>query len=194
MYGQKHIKIERRISMNKLLKLGLAFSIILSTLLGSSIYTSADSGASALPSKDSALHQYYYKLYAPKTQTTFKKLSTATQAISSIKQQNKKLIFYGSVISGGGAFAGLFQTVKNAPYVGTGVRIVSGVGGAMYLVGTYGQVKYDSFKKGSQVKHQLYFKWTNAAKLEYQVKIESWVEYKGKKVSSVKTRYFSKTI
>ena len=181
-------------SVKKLLKFSLVFSLVLSMLFGTSIITSADSGASALPKKESSLHQYYYKLYAPKTQTTYKKFSAATQPISVIKKQNSDLIFYGGMITGGGAFAGLLQTAKNTPYVGAGVRIVSGVGGGMILAGSFGQLKYDKFKKGSQVKHVTYFKWTNAARLEYQVKVKSWVEYKEKKVSKVKTSYFSKKL
>lgn len=179
---------------SKILKSSLVFSLILTMFIGSSNFASADSGESALPPKDSALHEYYYKLYAPKKQKTYKQIETATQPVSQILKENSDLTLYGGALVAGGTLSAQFKAIENLPYVGVGIKVANGVGSAMILTGTFGTVKYRDFVDGSEVKHKLYFKWTNTAKLEYDVKIESWVEYKGKKVSKVKTSYFSKSL
>lgn len=179
---------------NKIFKLSLVFTLVLAMFLGSTNFASADSGNSALPPKDSPLHEKYYKMYAPKTQTTFKLFSTSTQPVDKIVKESSNLMLYGGALAAGGTFAGVIKPIEKIPYVGLGIRVATGTGSAMVIVGTFGQVKYGDFKSGSIVKHKTYFKWTNAARLEYAVKVESWVEYKGTKVSPVKTTNFSKSL
>lgn len=179
---------------NKFLKTNLISTLVLSLLLGSANIANADSGSSALPSKDSALHESYYRLYAPKTQTTFKEFATASQPVANVLKQNNDILLIGGAVTGGGALANIVKGLEKVPYVGTGVRVATGLGGGLVLVGTYGIMSYDDFKKGSIVKHKIYFKWSNAARLEYDVKVESWVEYKGTKVTSLKTTNYSKTL
>jgi hypothetical protein len=194
--GRNYIKEWEMFNMNgnKFLKLSLVFSLILSIFLGSSNIAKADSGVSALPGKDSPLHEYYYKLYAPKSQTTFKAFSTASQPVSKILKESNELIIYGGILTGGGALAAPIKSIEKVPYVGLGIKYVAAVGGAMSIVGGVSYLSFNDFKKGSVVKHKTYFKWTNTARLEYAVKIESWVEYKGLKVTGVKTTNFSKSL
>ncbi|MGX8237406.1 hypothetical protein [Exiguobacterium undae] len=174
------------------LKSSLICSVILSSVLSFSHTASADSGESTLPKKDP--NSYYYKLYAPKSQTSYKQFSTAIQKVSDIKKDNSKLLMYGGIVSGGGAFGSSIKAIENVPYVGTAVRVATGTGGVMTVVGGFGQIKYSKFKKDSLVMHKTYFKWTNAARLEYDVKIKSWVQYKGKRITKVETRTFSKIL
>lgn len=179
---------------NKFLKTSFISSLILSLLLGSANIANADSGNSALPSQDSPLHQSYYKTYAPKSQTTFKEFATASQPVDKIMKDANDIRLVGGILTGGGALANVVKGIANVPYVGTGVKAATGLGGAMVIVGNSTIMSFDNFKQGSIVKHKIYFKWTNAARLEYAVRVDSWVEYKGKPVTSVKTSNYSKTL
>lgn len=176
------------------LKTSFIPTLILSLFLGSSSIANADSGSSALPAQDSALHQSYYRLYAPKSQTTYKLFSTASQPVDKIIAEANNIRLVGGIVTGGGALANIVKGMANVPYVGTGVRVATGLGGAMVIVGNSTIMSYDNFKKGSIVKHNIYFKWTNAARLEYSTRVDSWVEYQGKPVTAVKTSYYSKTL
>lgn len=173
----------------------VAFSLALPLTFSFPILAYADSGYSALPPQDSAMHQRYYQMYAPKTQTTFKQFGVVTRNVDSIMKQNESLLFYGGNIMAGSTIATALAapTAKN-PYVSAGIAIVGGVGGAMYLMGSFGKASYENFKKGSVLKTVVYFKWTNAARLEYATMTQSWVEYNGIRVSEVKTGQYSKTL
>lgn len=72
--------------------------------------------------------------------------------------------------------------------------MLGGVGGVIYLVGDFGKTSVENFKSGAVIKTVVYFKWTNPDKLEYAVKTESWVEYKGVKVSKATTNEYRKTL
>lgn len=179
----------------KKLKSTFAGSVILSIFLASTGVANADSGASALPPKDSALKTYYYNLYAPKTQTTYKLLSTPTQPVDRIMQDANNFMIYGGALMGAGTVGtNLVKGLEGMPYAGVGVRAVNTTGGAMLLIGTAQYATYSQFKQGSIVKNNVYFKWTNPDALEYSVKVDSWVEYQGQKVSNVKTTTYNKTL
>lgn len=176
--------------------------IVLSSFLAFGAFSSlgdavsADSGVSALPSKDSALHQYYYKKYAPKKQTTYKHFQTVTKKVSDIKKENNQMIALGNDLVMGGTFGGIlsgkkkFKLLKfstlSAALVGTGVVVYAG--------GRASQIKYNKIEDGAVVKSKIYFKWTNASKLEYSVKIVSHVEYKRKVISKKNTYVFNKSL
>jgi hypothetical protein len=176
--------------LKKISKILLSCSLIL-LLFSGGLTTYADSGASTLP-KQTALEKYYYSTYAPKTQTTYKKFETATVKVSTVKKQSKSLEVAGNRMMAGGAV--LTALALKVPPLAVPATLVAGTGGTVYFIGDYGKVKYDKFKSGAVIKHVTYFKWTNAKKFEYSVKIQSWVEYKGKKVSKVKTSYFNKSL
>ncbi|KTR25947.1 hypothetical protein RSA11_12895 [Exiguobacterium indicum] len=178
----------------KTLKSGLILPTVLTVSLGAPSFASADSGSSTLPTKDSGLHAMYYKMYAPKSQTKYKQFSVAIQKVNKINKDNNKLILYGGLVAGGGNLVTQVNSIKNMPYVGTALKAVTSGGTAMALVGTYGKMTYSKFKKDSLIMHKTYFKWTNASRLEYSVKIESWATYKGKPVSKVKVSTFSKSL
>ena len=177
--------------LKKISKILLSCSLIL-LLFSVSSTAYADSGASALPPKQTALEKYYYSKYAPKTQTEYKKFETVTMKVSTVKKQSKSLEVTGTRIMAGGAILGAIAT--KVPPLAVPAAVVGGTGGTIYFIGHLGKVKYDKFKSDAVIKHITYFKWTNAKKFEYSVKIESWVEYKGEKVSKVKTSYFNKSL
>lgn len=167
----------------------------MSLALANSNLAFADSGASAMPPKDSALHQSYYKMYAPKNQKTFKEFATVTQAVETIKKQNEDFIFYGGMLMGGGTLASsLVKASSMHPMTAVGIRVVNGVGATMVLIGSFGQISFKDLQKGSVIKYKVYFRWSNPEKLEYDTKIESWVEYKGKRISQVRTSQYSKRL
>lgn len=166
-------------------------TLALPLVFGFPIIAQADSGYSALPPPEPALNQKFYQMYAPKTQTTFKKFREVTQSVDSIVKQNNDLVFYGGNIMAASAIAA--PVASKVPYASTGVAIVGGVGGAMQLVGSFGKASYENFKKGSIVRYVVYFKWTNPDKLEYAILNQSWVEYKGVRVSEIRTSSYSKT-
>lgn len=167
---------------------------VLSAALGIFNIANADSGTSALPPKDPAYKTYMYNLYAPKTQTSFKLLDTVQQPVSKVMQDSNNLIIYGGALMAGGTTATNFvKGLENTPYIGVGVRAVNTTGGAMVLIGTAQYATYQRFQQGSIIKYNVYFRWTNPEKLEYAVKIDSWVEYNGAKVSAVKTSTYTKT-
>lgn len=178
----------------KKLKPFVVVSIAASMLLGSMNIANADSGTSTLPPKDSALQTYYYNLYAPKTQTTFKQFQVVTQTVDSITKQNDKImIFGGRVVNGGGVVAGIGVVAKN-PLIMEGGALISGVGGALALVGDFGKASVAEFKQDAIVKNVVYFKWTNPDRLEYAIKVDSWVEYKGARVSAITTSQYTKSL
>lgn len=179
---------------SKFLKVSVISSLMLSVLLGSSSIANADSGSSALPAKDSALHQSYYRTYAPKTQTTFKEFATATQPVDKIIADANDIRLVGGILTGGGVLANVVKTTASTPFLGTGVRVAAGLGGGMVIVGNSTIMAFDNFKKGSIVKNKIYFRWTNPERLEYATKVESWVEYQGKPVTAVRTSTYSKTL
>lgn len=167
-------------------------ALLVSLALANSNLAFADSGASAMPPKPSEMHQMFYKMYAPRTQTTYKQLTVVTRKVDDIRKDGDKLQAWGGNIMAGGTAAGIFLP-KN-PLVLKGVSIVSGAGGIMHLIGSFGKTSMEKFKSGSVIKSVVYFKWTNPDKLEHSVKIESWVEYKGVKVSNVSTHEYHKTL
>lgn len=152
----------------------------------------ADSGYSAMPKKDPELHQQFYKMYAPKTQKTYKQLAVVTRKVDDIRKDGDKLMAWGNRIMAGSGAAMLF--VPKNPVTVTGISMLGGVGGVIYLVGDFGKTSVENFKSGAVIKTVVYFKWTNPDKLEYAVKTESWVEYKGVKVSKVTTNEYKKTL
>lgn len=103
-------------------------------------------------------------------------------------------MIYGGILAGGGTFAALFKSLEKVPYVGIGIKTITGTGSAMVVVGSFGTLKYRDFQDDAIVKHVSYFKWTNAKRLEYSVKIESYVEYKGTRISEKEITYFEKTL
>lgn len=176
--------------INGIFKYSFAFPLAIAVC--SSNIAIADSGYSALPPKETAFKQYLYDTYAPKTQTTFKEFETVTQPVDKILQDNKKLMLYGGLLTGGSTFANAIKPTANIPYVGVGVRIAQAGGSAVAIVGALGTIPYMDFKSGSIVKHKVYFRWTNPQLFEYAVRTDSWVEYRGTRVSEVKssTKYF----
>lgn len=152
----------------------------------------ADSGYSAMPQKDPELHQQFYKMYAPKTQKTYKQLTVVTRKVDDIRKDSDELMALGGDIMAGGTVAAPF--VSKNPVALTGVSVVAASGGVMHLIGRFGKASVGNFKSGSVIKTVVYFKWTNPDKLEYAVKTESWVEYKGVKVSKVTTNEYRKTL
>lgn len=174
---------------NKALIYTAVFSILFSTLPS---VTWADSGLSAMPPKDSALHQSYYKMYAPKTQTTYKQFAIVDRKVDDVIKESDQLMVYGSDLTNASAVVAPF--VAKNPIALKGVAVTSAVGGAVYFAGRFGKASMAQFKSGSIIKHKVYFKWTNPDKLEYAIKVETWVEYKGTKVSDVKTSEYRKTL
>lgn len=156
------------------------------------VIASADSGPSALPPKDPALHQSYYKMYAPKTQTTYKQFAIVDRKVDDIIKDSEKLMVHGTDLSNASAVVAPF--VANKPIGLKGVMMTAAVGGVVYFTGRFGKASMAQFKSGSIIKHKVYFKWTNPNKLEYAVKVETWVEYKGTKVSDVKTSEYKKVL
>lgn len=179
--------------MNKL-KSFVAVSIVTSMLLGSINIANADSGASALPPKDPAYKTQIYKLYAPKTQTTFKQFQVVTQTVDSITKQNDKIMVFGGRVVNGAAVVGAVGVVAKNPIVIEGAVFVSGVGGAISLVGDFGKASVAQFKQDAIVKNVVYFKWTNPDTLEYAIKVDSWVEYKGARVSRITTSQYTRSV
>lgn len=176
----------------------LFFSILVCTFILSSfngvLSVSADSGSSTIP-KETALQKYMYSTYAPKSQTTYKKMSTVSISTSKVEKDGKSLEVFGTdVMAGSTVAAGLLGAAKVNPLVLTGVSLVGTVGGGTYFIGKSMQANYSNFKKGTIIKHEVNFKWTNAARFEYSVKINSWAEYKGTKITAVKTSYFNKSL
>lgn len=160
------------------------------------VIASADSGSSALPPKDPALHQSYYKMYAPKTQTTYKQFGVVNRKVDDIiKDANNLQAVGGNLMAASTIASGFLATsqLKN-PYLLTGASLVGAAGGVLHITGAFGKTSLESFKSGSVIKNVIYFKWTNPNKLEYAVKIESWVEFKGVKVSKVRTFEYKKTL
>lgn len=179
--------------MNKLSS-KLVIPFVLFTAFGVSNIANADSGTSALPPKDPAYKTYMYNLYAPKTQTYFKLLDTVQQPVSKVMQDSNSFIIYGGALTGGGTAAtNLVKGLENTPYVGAGVRAVNTAGGVMLLIGTAQYASYQQFQQGSIIKYNVYFRWTDPERLEYAVKIDSWVEYNGTKVSAIRTSTYTKT-
>ena len=133
-------------------------------------------------------------MYAPKTQTKFKEFAIVAQSVESVRKQNNDLILYGGLIMAAGTASTMVKAVEKTPYVGQGIRYATGVGGIVYIIGTIGNIKLQDFQDDALIKHKIYFKWDNPEKLEYSVKIESWVEYKGKIVSKKNTYSYSKTL
>ena len=167
--------------------------IATSMLLSSINIANADSGTSALPPKDPAYKTRMYNLYAPKTQTNFKQFQVVTQTVDSITKQNDKvMVFGGRVVNGAAVVAGIGIVSKN-PMIVEGATLVAAAGGALALVGDFGKASVEQFKQDAIVKDVVYFKWTNPDNLEYAIKVDSWVEYKGARVSSITTSQYTKS-
>lgn len=158
----------------KFLVLLLAFCMLFST----SALAFADSNVP----EDSAMAKYIYKTYAPKSQTSYKTFATYTNDVKSIKDEGDRLVVQGSDIMAGAVVGG--GLAYKIPIIGVSIGII---GGTEYFMGRGLQVRYSDFKDDAKVKTKVSFKWTDAEQFEYKVKIESWVEYNGKKVSGCKT-------
>ena len=183
---------------NKLGRIALPSFLAFSTFTGVGTFTSsvsADSGYSALPPKDSKLHQWAYKTYAPKTQTSYKYFQIMTKKVSNIKKENSEMIAIGNDLVMGSVLTGLagkkkFKLLKAS----TLTKLLSGTGAVLYFAGRASEIKYSKIKSGAVVKSKMYFKWTNAQRLEYSVKVVSHIEYKRKVISKKNTYYFSKSL
>ena len=179
----------------KLLKLSLTSTLLLGLISPSIAH--ADSGASAMPPEDTELQKYYYKTYAPKTQTTYKKMTTVTQKVGDIRKEGETLIVGGTdIMAGGGALSTLAATKKKSLRIlGKYVGATSTVGGAViYFTGRAQSTSYSKFKKKAKVVNVVYFKWTDPKKCEYSAKIVTFVKYKGKRVSKKQTFYYNKSL
>nr|WP_288731369.1 hypothetical protein [uncultured Anaerobutyricum sp.] len=171
-------------------RLVILFVIMLMLLPVMSVY--ADSGYSAMPEKD-YWKEYVYKTIAPKNQTTYKKMGkTNVQDISSIKKQHKSIkVFFDKVGSASTLTGVAGLALKKTPIVGT---VATLTGGGAWLISTaegkFIEKKLSTIKKNTKYKNAVYFKWTDAKKLKYSVKIVFWMTYKGKTVKgSTVTRY-----
>lgn len=177
----------------KKLKSFVAISMAASMLLGSMNIANADSGNSALPPKDPAYKTRMYNLYAPKTQTTFKQFQVITQTVDSVTKQNDQIMVFGGRVVNASAVALAVGTAAKNPMIITGATLVGGAGGALALIGDFGKVSVAQFKQDAIVKNVVYFKWTNPETLEYAIKVDSWVEYKGARVSQISTSQYTKS-
>lgn len=170
----------------------LSVCMILTALsIGGSI-ASADSGYSALP-KLTPMQEYMYSTFAPASQTSYKKMTTVTKNVNKIIKEGKQLKVIGNntALAAGGISGLITKTKLGHPIVLTGVNLVGSIGAGTFFLGNAVVGNYSKFKSGSKVVHAIYFKWKNPKTFEYSVKMESWVEYKGKKISKVNTSYFN---
>lgn len=167
----------------KLISSVLAFSLIFSM----STPAFADSGKSALPNNN----HYLYKTFAPRTQTSFKVFSQHQKSVGDIRKEGDQLVMIGTELMTGGGIASGVSGLANKITLGkiSNVTIVSG--GVLYYVGKGMKISVKNLAAGAVSKQKVYFRWTNPDAFEYQVKIESWVEYKGTKLTNVKTTYRS---
>lgn len=92
-------------------------------------------------------------------------------------------------LGGGYGVAGF--VIKKLPYTAA-VGAVTFVGGkAVYKIAKDEYKTLSKFTKNTKLKTTVSFKWTDAKKLKYSVKISEYFTYKGKKVSSYKTKYIN---
>lgn len=170
----------------------LSVCMILTALSIGSSNASADSGYSALP-KLTPMQEYMYSTFAPASQTSYKKMITVTKDVDTIIKEGNQLKAIGNdtALAAGGISGIISRTKLGHPIVITGVGLVGSIGAGTYFLGSTTIGSYSKFKSGSKVVHAVYFKWTNPKTFEYSVKMESWVEYQGKKISEVKTSYFN---
>lgn len=117
------------------------------------VIASADSGPSALPPKDPALHQSYYKMYAPKTQTTYKQFGVVNRKVDDIiKDANKLQAIGGNLMATGGILTLIGSQSPVPQYLITGANVVTATGGVLHLTGSFGKASLENFKSGSIIK------------------------------------------
>lgn len=121
-----------------------------------------------------------------------KQLVVVERKVDDVVKQSDQLMVYGNDLMAASAVVTPF--LVNNPIALKGVGIVTATGGTMYLTGRFGKASVAQFKSGSIIKHRVYFKWTNPDKIEYSAKIETWVEYKGNKVSDTKVSEYRKIL
>ncbi len=182
---------------NRVGKIALASALVFSTLASVGFTSSvfADSGYSALPPKDSKFHQWAYKTYAPKTQTSYKHFRTVTKKVSDIKKESGQMVAFGNDLVMGSVLTG-FGGKKKLKLLkfSTLTKVLAGTGAVIYAGGRASQIAYSKVESGAVLKSKIYFKWTNAQRLEYSVKVVSHIEYKGKVISEKKTYYYNKSL
>lgn len=183
---------------NRVFKLVLSLLLVMSTFstIGNLNKVSADSGASALPPKDSPFHQWAYKTYAPKSQTTYKHFQTTSRKVSQIKKSGNDMVAFGNDLVMSGTFAGLLSGKKKFKLLKFPIlsQILVGTGAVIYANGRATQIQYSKIANEAVAKSEVYFKWTNSARLEYSVKVISYIVYKGKVISNKNTYYFNKSL
>lgn len=131
-------------------------------------------------------------MYAPKTQTTYKQFAIVDRKVDDVIKESDQLMVYGNDLTNASAVVAPF--VSKNPIALKGVAMTAAAGGAVYFTGRFGKASMAQFKSGSIIKHRVYFKWTNPDKLEYSVKIETWVEYQGNRVSDIKVSEYRKIL
>lgn len=161
-------------------------SIVLAGMmcLTASLPAFADSGSSALP-QDSPMAKYIYSNFAPKTQTSYKMFGSRHEtSVSEIRESGNKLVVLGSDLSvGGGVIA-----IASKKYTLPG-KIVLVSGAAVYAWGRVIQISVEDIENNAVRINEVYFKWTDAEQFEYSIKVNSWYECNGEKISGVTTTY-----
>lgn len=129
----------------------------------------ADSGYSAMPSKN-YWTKYVYSTIASKSQTRYKKMYSQKKTVKQLIKEHKQI--QAKCSSWSEAVAAIGGISFKVPVVAQ-VAAISAAG--TYIVKTVNYKfivkKLETLKKGTKLCSAVYFKWTNAKKLEYKIKI-----------------------
>lgn len=144
----------------------------------------ADSGYSAMPSKN-YWAEYVYSTIAPKSQTSYKKMYSQKKAVRNLIKEHKQIQAKCSSWSEAAAAVGGISF--KIPVVAQ-IAAISATGA--YVVKTadhkFIEKKLETLKRSTKLCSAVYFKWINAKKLEYKIKIVFYAEYKGKVIKNTK--------
>lgn len=156
----------------------------------SSTVVYADSGKSAYTTVDeNHWNKYVYSVIAPKNQTSYKKIYNTSVTVKEIKRQHKGIRTDMGKIGNTCTILGVIGLKYSI------VGVVATVTSAGTFVISCGDKKYiekslSGLKKNTKIHNTVYFKWTNANKLKYSVKMTTYMTYKGKTIkNSKKTVY-----
>ena len=146
----------------------------------------ADSGSSTLP-KLTPRQEYCYKYIAPASQTSFKPFYKTSDAVEDLKVERKQI---KAICTRAGMASGIISAapISIAQVVG---KVIAGASGTVYCIADKEYNTLAKAKKDVLVETKVSFRWTDAEKLKYQIKIETYFTHKGKRVGNIKTTYQS---